>query len=164
MKRFTEANELPAICQFLIILTLAFSVIIMLSSLTESYSKKNDSIHISVINASFIPLTNTNANQVKVNIEYNIEDEKMQNQLINAVMEVYATNGTLIRTTSIGSGFAVQSEGEKVLKTSLHDKSLKTVSIKILFTDLTKKTALSNVITKNLKLEEASKNRLKIVL
>jgi hypothetical protein len=126
----------------------------MLSSVTESYSKKNDSIHISVINSSFIPLTNTDANQVKVNIEYNIEDEKIQNQLINAVMEVYATNGTLIRTTSTGSGFAVQSEGEKVLKTTLHDKSLKTVSIKIVFTDLTKKTPLSNVITKNLKLEE----------
>jgi hypothetical protein len=164
LKRFPEVNELPAICQFLIILILAFSVIFMLGSLTESYSKKNDSIHISVINASFIPLTNTNANQVKVNIEYNIEDEKMQNQLINAVMEVYATNGTLIRTTSIGSGFAVQSEGEKVLKTTVHDKSLKTVSIKIFFTDLTKKTALSNVITKNLKLEEDSKNPLKLLL
>lgn len=90
----------------------------MLNSVTKSFSEKSEPIHISVVNASFNPLTNTDANQIKANIEYSLEDEKMQNQLINAVMEVYATNGTLIRTTSIGSAFAVQSEGEKVLKTT----------------------------------------------
>lgn len=136
----------------------------MLNSVTKSFSEKSEPIHISVVNASFNPLTNTDANQIKANIEYSLEDEKMQNQLINAVMEVYATNGTLIRTTSIGSAFAVQNEGEKVLKTTFHDKSLKSVSIKITFTDLTKKSPLSNVITKNLKLEETSGNRLKMIL
>ena len=51
----------------------------------------------------------------------------MQNQLINAVMEVYVSNGTLIRT-STASGFTLQSEGgEQVLRTTLHDKSLESV-------------------------------------
>jgi hypothetical protein len=55
-------------------------------------------------------------------------------------MEVYAPNGTLIRTTSIGSGFVLQSDGdEHVLRTTLHDKSLQSVSIKIVLTDLSKK-------------------------
>jgi len=154
---YLQNNRLPTAPRFLIILTLAFSIFIMLTSVTESFSKKSGSIDISVVNSSFIPLTNTNANQVKANVEYTLQDEKMQNQLINAVMEVYAPNGTLIRTTSIGNGFALQSDGgEQVLRTTLHDKSLQSVSIKIVLTDLSKKTPLSNQITDDLKLEQAS--------
>jgi hypothetical protein len=69
----------------------------------------------------------------------------MQNQLVNAMMEVYAANGTLLRTTllrttSIGNGFSLESDGgERALKTSLNDESLKSVSVKIMFTDLSKK-------------------------
>ena len=147
---------LPTTPAFLIIFAMAFSIFIMLTNVTESFSQKDGSIDISVVNSSFIPLTNTNANQVKVNVEYTLEDEKMENQIINAVMEVYASNGTLIRT-STASGFTLQSDGgEQVLRTTLHDKSLQSVSIKIVFTDLTKKTPLSNAITDDLKLEEAS--------
>ena len=70
-------------------------------------------------------------------------------------MELYAPNGTLIRTTSIASGFTLQTDGEQLLKTSFNDKSLQRVSIKIILTDLSKKIPLSNSITKDLKLEEA---------
>ena len=135
---------------------LAFTMFVMLTSIQESFSEKTGSIDISVVNSSFIPLTNADANQVKVNVEYTLEDEKMQNQLINAVMEVYASNGTLIRT-STASGFTLQSDGGKqVLRTTLHDKSLESVSIEIVFTDVTKKIPLSNTITDDLKLEEGS--------
>ncbi len=104
-----------------------------------------------------MPLTNSDANQVKVNVEYTLEDESIQNQIINAVMEVYAPNGTLIRTTSIPSGFTIQSDGGvEVLRTTFHDKTLEKVSINIVFTDLTKKTPLSNAINEELKLEETS--------
>ena len=152
---FQKNRLLPTTPPFLI-LAMVFSIFIMLISVTESFSQKDDSIDISVVNSSFIPLTNIDANQVKVNVEYTLEDEKIQNQIINAVMEVYASNGTLIRT-STASGFAVQSDGgEQVLRTTLHDKSLQSVSIKIVFTDLTKKIPLSNAITDDLKLEEAS--------
>jgi hypothetical protein len=127
----------------------------MLGSVQESFSGKTGSIDISLVNSSFIPLSNADANQVKAYVEYSLENEKMQNQLVNAVMEVYASNGTLIRTTSIGSGFTLQSDkGEQVLKTSVNDKSLESVSLKILFTDLSKKIPLSNVIIKEMKLQE----------
>jgi hypothetical protein len=140
-----------------LILTLALSVFIMLISVTEAFSQKSGSVDISVVNSSFIPLTKTDANQVKVKVEYNLEDEKIQNQLVNAVMEVYAPNGTLIKTTSIGNGFTLQSDGgDQVLRTTLHDKSLQGVSIKIVLTDLSKKTPLSNAITEDLKLKGAS--------
>lgn len=135
---------------------LTFTMFLMLTSIQESFSEKTGSIDISVVNSSFIPLTNADANQVKVNVEYTLEDEKMQNQLIYAVMEVYASNGTLIRT-STASAFTLQSDGgEQVLRTTIHDKSLESVSIEIVFTDLTKKIPLSNTITDDLKLEEGS--------
>lgn len=142
---------------FIIVLTLAFSMFVMLGSITESFAEKNGSIDISLVNSSFIPLSNADANQVKASIEYTLEKEIMQNQLINAVMEVYAPNGTLIRTTSIGSGFTLQSAGgEQVLRTTIQDESLQRVSIKVVFTDLSKKIPLSNTISDNLKLESVS--------
>ena len=151
---YLQKNWLPTASPFLILLILAFSIFIMLTSVTETFSQKSGSIDISVVNSSFIPLTKTDANQVKANVEYTLENEKLQNQLINAVMEVYAPNGTLIKTTSIGSGFTLQSDGgEQVLRTTLHDKSLQSLSIKIVLTDLSKKTPLSNEITDDLKLK-----------
>jgi len=157
LKTFVKVNRPSARLGFLIVLTLAFCMLIMLTSVTESFSKKDGSIYISIINSSYIPLSKTDANQVKANIQYTLENEKMQNQLVSAVMEVYAPNGTLIRTTSIGSGFTLQSNGgEQVPKTTFHDKSLQSLSIKILFTDLSKEIPLSNTITDDLKLEETS--------
>lgn len=108
--------------------------------ITQSFSQKSESIDISLLNSTFVPLTQSDANQVKVNVEYTLEDESIQNQIINAVMEVYAPNGTLIRTTSIPSGFTIQSDdGVEVLRTTFHDKTLESASINIVFTDLTKK-------------------------
>ena len=141
----------------MIAIALALSMFTMLTGIRESFSEKEGSIDISLVNSSFIPLSNADANQVKVNVEYSLENEKMQNQLVNAVMEVYAPNGTLIRTTSIGSGLTLQSDGgQQVLRTTLYDKSLQSVLIKIKVTDLSKKIPLSNTITDKLKLKEPS--------
>ena len=152
---YLRNNWLQTTSLFLIFLTLSFSMF-MLTNIKESFAGKTESIDISIVTSSFIPLTNTDANQVKVNVEYTLEDEKMQNQLINAVMEVYASNGTLLRT-STASGFTLQPDGgEQVLRTSIHEKSLQSVSINIVFTDLSKEMPLSNSITEDLKLEESS--------
>ena len=147
-------DRLPKTYLFLIVLFSSFSLSFMLISMQQSFSEKTGSTDISLVNASFVPLSNTDANQIKANVEYTLEKEKMQNQLVNMVMEVYASNGSLIRTTSIGGGFTLQSNGgEHLLRTSINDKTLEDVSIKILLTDLSKKIPLSNTITKHLKLE-----------
>jgi hypothetical protein len=148
-------DRLPKTYLFLIALFSSFSLSFMLISMQQSFSEKTGSTDISLVNASFVPLSNTDANQIKANVEYTLEKEKMQNQLVNMVMEVYASNGSLIRTTSIGGGFTLQSNGgEHLLRTSINDKTLEDVSIKILLTDLSKKIPLSNTITKHLKLEQ----------
>ena len=147
-------DRLPKTYLFLIVLFSSLSLSFMLISMQQSFSEKTGSTDISLVNASFVPLSNTDANQIKANVEYTLEKEKMQNQLVNMVMEVYASNGSLIRTTSIGGGFTLQSNGgEHLLRTSINDKTLEDVSIKILLTDLSKKIPLSNTITKHLKLE-----------
>ena len=141
----------------LILLVFALSLFSLLSaiSFTQSFAQNSERISISVSNSSFVPLTNTDANQVRVGVEYTIEDESIENEMINAVMKVYAPNGSLIRTTSIPSGFTAQGDGGvEVLKTTFLDKSMQSILANITFTDLTKKVPVSNAITVNLDLEE----------
>ena len=137
------------------VLALSFFSFLPLTSVTQSFAQNSERISISVSNSSFVPLTNTDANQVRVGVEYTIEDESIENEMINAVMKVYAPNGSLIRTTSIPSGFSAQGDGGvEVLKTTFLDKSMQSILANITFTDLTKKVPVSNVIAVNLDLEE----------
>jgi len=135
----------------LLMLGLSFIV----SSAPSAFAQATQGITISAGNSSFTPLTNTDANQVRVNIEYSVEDESLQNQVINAVMAVFAPNGTLLKTTSFPSGFTAQSDGgTETLRTTFHDKSLTSVTANVTLTDLTKSRSISNVVTVNLDLEE----------
>lgn len=137
------------------VLVLSFFSFFPATSVTQSFAQNSERISISVSNSSFVPLTNTDANQVRVGVEYTIEDESIENEMINAVMKVYAPNGSLIRTTSIPSGFTAQGGGGvEVLKTTFLDKSMQSILANITFTDLTKKVLVSNVIAVNLDLEE----------
>jgi hypothetical protein len=139
----------------LFVLALSFFSFFPPTSVTQSFAQNSERISISVGNSSFVPLTNTDANQVRVGVEYTIEDESIENEMINAVMKVYAPNGSLIRTTSIPSGFTAQGDGGiEVLKTTFLDKSMQSILANITFTDLTKKVPVSNVIAVNLDLEE----------
>jgi hypothetical protein len=139
----------------LFVLALSFFSFFPPTSVTQSFAQNSERISISVGNSSFVPLTNTDANQVRVGVEYTIEDESIENEMINAVMKVYAPNGSLIRTTSIPSGFTPQGDGGvEVLKTTFLDKSMQSILANITFTDLTKKVPVSNVIAVNLDLEE----------
>jgi len=154
--KYSRNDGLSKAYLFLIVIGSAFSILFVLTTEQQTFAEKTGSSDISLVNASFVPLSTSDANQIKVNVEYTLENEKMKNQLVNVIMEVYASNGTLIRTTSIGGGFALQSDGgEQLLRTSINDKSVNNVSIKIVLTDLSKKIPLSNTITKHLKLEEA---------
>jgi hypothetical protein len=127
----------------------------MVGSAPSVLAQGTPGITISEGNSSFTPLTNTDANQVRVNIEYSVEDESLQNQVINAVMAVFAPNGTLLKTTSFPTGFTAQSDGgTETLRTTFRDKSLTSVTANVTFTDLIKSRSISNVLTINLDLEE----------
>ena len=134
------------------LLTFGVSFVIGIPS---AFAQGTPGITISEGNSIFTPLTNTVANQVRVNIEYTVEDESLQNQVINAVMAVFAPNGTLLKTTSFPSGFTAQSDGgTETLRTTFRDTSLTSVTANVTFTDVTKSRSISNVLTINLDLEE----------
>jgi hypothetical protein len=134
---------------------LMFGLSFIVGSAPSVFAQGTQGITISAGNSSFTPLTNTDANQVRVNIDYSVEDESLQNQVINAVMYVYAPNGTLLKITSFPSGFTAQSDGgTETLKTTFKDKSLTSVTANVTFTDATKSRSISNVLTINLDLEE----------
>ncbi|HEU4468468.1 MAG TPA: hypothetical protein VFR61_05485 [Nitrososphaeraceae archaeon] len=91
---FQKNSLLPTTPAFLTSVAIAFSIFICSLASQNLSHKRMSRYH---VNSSFVPLTNTDADQVKVNVEYTLEDEKIQNQIVNAVMEVYVSNGTLIR-------------------------------------------------------------------
>jgi hypothetical protein len=143
---------------YMIMLGLALSIFglnFIIASAPSAIAQTTQGITISAGNSSYVPLTNTDANQVRVNIEYSVEDESLKNEMINAVMAVFAPNGTLLRTTSFPSGFTAQSDGgTETLKTAFRDKSLTSVTANVTFTDLSKTSSISNVLTVHLELEQ----------
>ena len=134
---------------------LALGLGFIVGSTPSASAQGTQGITISAGNSSFSPLTNTDANQVRVNIEYSVEDESLQNQVINAVMAVFAPNGTLLKTTSFPTGFTAESDGgTETLRTTFRDKSLTSITANITFTDETKSRSISNVLTLDLDLKE----------
>lgn len=69
------------------------------------------------------------------------------NQSMNAVMKVYSTNGTLIKTTSFPTGFNYNGSESIKLATNIADKSIEAVTAVIQLTNLEKTQPLSDPIT-----------------
>jgi hypothetical protein len=139
-----------------LILTLSILVSYTITINTQSlFAQNKPGIVISLANSSFSPLTNTDANQLKVNVKYTIQDALLKNQKINAVMYVFAPNGTLLKISSFPSGFiATGNGGVEMLKSTFTDKLLKSLVANVTFTDLSKTKSLSNILTVKLPLKE----------
>jgi hypothetical protein len=144
--------------KYMILLGLVMSIFVLYATMISthsSFAQNSQGIVISLGNSSFVPLTNTDANQVRVNVKYTVEDESLKNKMINAVMAVFAPNGSFLKSTSYPSGFTAESNGGvQSLKTTFLDKSLESVKANITFTDITKSKALSNILTVNLDLKD----------
>ena len=62
-------------CLIILILGMSLAFLYLLGSITQSFPEKSGSIDISLVNSSFVPLSNSNANQVKANMEYTLENK-----------------------------------------------------------------------------------------
>ena len=98
-------------------------------------------------------------NQVKVLLKFLTinhatisNNNNNNNQSMNAVMKVYSTNGTLIKTTSFPTGFNYNSSDSITLATNIADKSIETATAVIQLTNLEKTQPLSDPITIRLSL------------
>lgn len=106
-------------------------------------------IAITYNSAQFLPLTNATHNQLKVIIHYQTNDISLINTKINGVMQVFLSNGSLVRTSSFPNGFIVNQSGTIQFATSFANKSIQNVKANIVLTDLNKITPFSNMITTN---------------
>ncbi|HEX7179300.1 MAG TPA: hypothetical protein VF220_06195, partial [Nitrososphaeraceae archaeon] len=68
-------------------------VIFQASNNLSVMGQSDRDIKIKLDNASYIPLTNTPANQLKVSVEYDVKNKALRDDTINGVMKVYASNG-----------------------------------------------------------------------
>jgi hypothetical protein len=123
--------------------------------LDRAFADHGQEITLTLYNSSFGSLTSGGGNQASVFANYNLNDDSIAGQTINAVMEVYAPNGTLIRTSSYPQGFIAQSSGGvEGLETTIRDTTLQNVTANVTFTSADKTEALSNNLRVNLNLDE----------
>jgi hypothetical protein len=104
--------------------------------------------------AQFLPLTGNNqSHQVKVVVNYSVTDPSVVNQNMNAIMHVYAPNGTLIRSSSFGHGFIVNATtGQTQLATTITDNTVRNVKAVVMLSNATKNANFSNPLSINLNL------------
>src|SRR5215211_723076 len=120
-----------------------------------AFADHGQEITLTLYNSSFGSLTSGGGNQVSVFANYKLNDNSIAGQTINAVMEVYAPNGTLIRTSSYPSGFVAQSSGGvEGLETTIRDPTLQSVTANVTFRNSDKTAVLSNDLRVNLNLGE----------
>jgi hypothetical protein len=96
--------------------------------------------------AQFTPLTNSPGNQVKLQVNYSALDPAETNTPMNAVMEIYAANQSLIRTTSFPQPMLLNESGVIQLATTLEDETLNNVTARTMLTDGEKTSPISNML------------------
>jgi hypothetical protein len=137
-----------------LLITLSVFVLFLLTS-TVVFANHIQEISISLDSAEFIPLGEVE-NQVNVFSNYMVNDPSFVNQKINSVMKVYATNGTLIKTSSSAEGFVVDESGSQRHATTITNTTMQNVIAVVQYTNLTKTIPLSNPLQLNLTLSESS--------
>lgn len=131
------------------------AVISELTFLKNAFAAHGQEITLTLHNSSFGSLSSGGGNQVSVFASYELNDNSIAGQTINAVMEVYAPNGTLIRTSSYPNGFVAQSSGGvEGLETTIRDPTLQSVTANVTFRNLDKTTMLSNDLRVDLDIAE----------
>ena len=134
------------------IIAMSFFVLFMLTP-TVVVAYHGQEVCISLDHAEFIPLGEV-GNQVNVFSNYTVNDPSFVNQKINSVMKVYATNGTLIKTSSSANGFVVNQTGSQSHATTITNTTMQNVIAVVQYTNLTKTAPLSNPLQVNLTLTQ----------
>ena len=110
--------------------------------------------NISVIQATALPLVNSEGNQVKLIINYSIGDESIVGQRINTQMGIYdRVNGTLIKLSSFPDGFILNNTAGTIqLASTLTDPKIQNISSIVTLTNEEKTEKYSNDVRSDLDL------------
>lgn len=102
--------------------------------------------------AHFTPLTNSPGNQVKLLLNYTVDDSTLIGKTINAVMEVYSTNQTLMRVSSFPEPIIANQSGVVQLATTFADEKIQKIIAIAIFTGPGKLVSISDPVTIDLNL------------
>ena len=144
------------ICQKLIVILLgAISVFVLYQATNDVrvMAQNGNDISISLENASYVQMNNT-ASKLNVLVNYDVENKTLQDERINGVMKVYASNGTLVKYSSFPDGFLANETGVVEFKTTLKDPNLTDIVVNVTMFDIGKKNILSNTITSESSLQK----------
>src|SRR5215211_1497171 len=119
----------------------------------NAFAYHGQEVRLALDSAQFIPrLNTTEGSQVKVLVNYTVNDPSIVNQTINAVMNVYTSNGTLIKTSSFPAGFTANNFGTQQLATTIKGNPIQNITAVITITNAAKLIPLSNSLTTKLNL------------
>jgi hypothetical protein len=140
--------NLPTVAVFLVSMYVCFS----LSSTVDLFAQQRSTI--SVIQATALPLVNTEGNQVKLIINYSIGDESIVGQRINAQMGIYdRINGSLIKLSSFPDGIILNNTAGTIqLASTLTDPKIQNISTIVALTNEEKTEKYSNDVRSDLDL------------
>lgn len=126
-----------------------FNVYAQLEQPEQSASSNNttERVTIKVDSVKFSPLTDSGINQLKVDITYQTNDPKLVNTIMAGVMKVYTTDGMLIKTSTIPSGYVLGQAGPMQFATSIQDETIQNVKAEIVMTDKSHLEKISNTLT-----------------
>ena len=138
--------------KYVIIISLVTSIYLVSMLGVEINAQQRGTI--SVDRAAALPLTTAEGNQVKVQVKYNIGDESLIGQRINAIMGIYdRQTGSLIKLSSFPNGFILNNtEGTTQLATTLTDNILQNISAVVTLTNADKSEKYTNDVRVDLDL------------
>ena len=118
----------------------------LLGTLIQVSAYTGGEISIKLNNTQFTRLNDTGNYQIKVFVDYSVTDPALIGQKINAVMKVYSSDGSLLKTTSFPGGFPVNRTGGTYLLTSIPISPAQNITTETVFTDMNKTNLLSNPV------------------
>jgi hypothetical protein len=124
------------------------------SMITNIYAQPTLSkINITLSSTKLAQSTNDTSTRLKVVVNYITKDTSLPKSKINGILKVSALNGTLIKRSSFANGFTLNQSGIITFATTMPSKSIQSVKVDVVLTDLSKANPLSNVVTTNVNLE-----------
>jgi hypothetical protein len=109
---------------------------------------------ISVDRAVALPLTTAEGSQVRVVVNYELKDESLLGQRVNAIMGIYdRQTGSLIKLSSFPNGFVLNNtKGITQLATTLTDNVIQNISAIVTLTNADKSEKYTNDVRADLDL------------
>ena len=133
------------------------SLLLSLTITQSAFANHGQEVVLSLDNSTFTRLTLGGGNQVKVLVNYAVQNSSIVGQTINAVMKLYTSEGTLIKTSSYPSGFTAQNtNGTAELKSTVEDPSIQGAIANITLTNAAKTEVISNEVSTTVNLQGAS--------